>query len=62
LAILFAWRAKWYEKKARFAYAQADYESAVLAATEDEAMHQVLREFRQRRLDANSGESPSASK
>ena len=57
LAILFAWRAKWYEEKARFAYAQADYELAVLAAPEDDAVHQTLLGFNQRRLAADPVDS-----
>jgi hypothetical protein len=62
LAIRLAWRAERRENREEYASALSDYESAVSASPEDEAMRQELLEFNQRRLDANPDESPSASK
>jgi serine/threonine protein kinase/tetratricopeptide (TPR) repeat protein len=60
LAILFSWRASWYEKREEYAWGLSDYESAVRAAPQDAVMLKALSEFKQQRHDANPDEGPSA--
>ena len=48
-----AWRAQQYEKREEYTSALSDFESAVLAAPEDEALRQTLSEFKQQHLDPN---------
>ncbi len=62
LAVTFAWRAKWCEKREEYASALNDYESAVSASPQDKAVRLALLQFQQKHSDVDPRDIMSSPK